>query len=171
MNRLETFITFRINDDIEYKSIIGGVCTVLFVIVTIIYVTYCSYGFLSRKNVDFIYTNKILETAPFFDLESSQFNLAFGIQFTDPNIEGVTPALTYLKDYFEYTMTIIEWVGEDDITIYDFGFKNCEKSDFYNTVDSAFDINLLDKLICPVLNESTNFTLEGTYMIFINLLN
>ena len=50
----------------------------LFVIVTIIYVTYCSYGFLSRKNVDFIYTNKILETAPFVDLESSQFNLAFG---------------------------------------------------------------------------------------------
>ena len=135
----------------------------LFVIVTIIYVTYCSYGFLSRKNVDFIYTNKILETAPFVDLESSQFNLAFGIQFTDPNIEGVTPALTYLKDYFEYTMTIIEWVGEDDITTYDFGFKNCEKSDFYNAVDRAFDINLLDELICPVLNESSNFTLEGTY--------
>ena len=31
-----TFITFRINDDIEYKSIIGGCSTILFVIITII---------------------------------------------------------------------------------------------------------------------------------------
>ena len=39
-------------------------------------------------------------------------------------------------------MTIIEWVGEDDITTYDFGFKNCEKSDFYNAVDNdELDLN------------------------------
>ena len=32
-----TFITFRINEDIEYKSLIGGCSTILFVIITVVY--------------------------------------------------------------------------------------------------------------------------------------
>ena len=158
-----TFISFRINEDLEYKSMIGGISTILFVIATLIYVFYNSYNFLSRSNVDFIFTNKILETGPFVNLTSSQFNIAFGIQFSDTDIEAETPALSHMKDYFTYKMTMTEWVGVDDIFEYQFGFKNCEKSDFYNIVDDAFDTNLLGALLCPVFNSTTNYTIEGTY--------
>ena len=69
-----TFITFRINDDIEYKSLIGGCCTILFVIITVIYTTYCCSSFFSRKNVDFIFTNKIVQTDPHINLTAFQFS-------------------------------------------------------------------------------------------------
>ena len=75
-----TFITFRINDDIEYKSLIGGISTILFVIITVVYTTYCCLGFFSRSNVDFIFTNKIVESDPYINLTDCHFNLAFGVQ-------------------------------------------------------------------------------------------
>ena len=59
-----TFITFRINDDIEYKSLIGGCSTILFVIITVVYASYCCSSFFARKNVDFIFTNKIVQADP-----------------------------------------------------------------------------------------------------------
>ena len=54
-----TFITFRINDDIEYKSVIGGCSTILFSIFTFFYTLYYSCSFLDRKNIDYKYSTKI----------------------------------------------------------------------------------------------------------------
>ena len=44
-----TFITFRINEDIEYKSLIGGCSTILFVIITVVYASYCCSSFFAKK--------------------------------------------------------------------------------------------------------------------------
>ena len=82
-----TFITFRINDDIEYKSIIGGLSTIFFVLVTLAYIIYCCIGFFGRSNVNLIYTSKVVDKSPFVNLTESQFSMAFGIQFSDPNKE------------------------------------------------------------------------------------
>ena len=154
-----TFITFRINDDIEYKSLIGGCSTILFVIITVIYTTYCCSGFFSRKNVDFIFTNKIVQTDPQINLTSSHFNVAFGVQYS----EDAMSAIENTSLYFTYKMNIVEWVGDDDLIAHPFSFKQCEASDFYNVVDEAFENNDIGQYICPDFFNKSNFTLEGLY--------
>ena len=154
-----TFITFRINDDIEYKSLIGGCSTILFVIITVIYTTYCCSGFFSRKNVDFIFTNKIVQTDPQINLTSSHFNVAFGVQYS----EDAMSAIENTSLYFTYKMNIVEWVGDDDLIAHPFSFKQCEASDFYNVVDEAFENNDIGQYICPDFFNQSNFTLEGLY--------
>ena len=154
-----TFITFRINDDIEYKSLIGGCSTILFVIITVIYTIYCCSSFFSRKNVDFIFTNKIVQTDPQINLTSSHFNLAFGVQYS----EDAMSAIENTSQYFTYKMNIVEWIGDDDLIAYPFSFKQCEPSDFYNVVDEAFENNDIGQYICPDFFNNSNFTLEGLY--------
>ena len=154
-----TFITFRINDDIEYKSLIGGCSTILFVIITVIYTTYCCSGFFSRKNVDFIFTNKIVQTDPQINLTSSHFNVAFGVQYS----EDAMSAIENTSLYFTYKMNIVEWVGDDDLIAHPFSFKQCEASDFYNVVDEAFENNDIGQYICPDFFNKSIFTLEGLY--------
>ena len=102
-----TIISFRFDDDIEYKSVIGGISTITFALITLIYGAYCSYDFFSRKNVEFIFTSKILDKDPFVNLTKSNFNFAFGIQFSDTDKEEETPALTFMKEYFNYNIIII----------------------------------------------------------------
>ena len=154
-----TFITFRINDDIEYKSLIGGCCTILFVIITVIYTTYCCSSFFSRKNVDFIFTNKIVQTDPHINLTACHFNLAFGVQYSS----DAASAVNETQKYFSYKMNVIEWIGDDDLVEYPFSFKQCEASDFYNVVDEAFETNDIGQYICPDFYNNSNFTLEGLY--------
>ena len=154
-----TFITFRINDDIEYKSLIGGCSTILFVIITVVYASYCCSSFFARKNVDFIFTNKIVQADPFINLTDSHFNLAFGVQFS----EDAMPAVEATAAYFKYTMNVIEWIGDDELIEHPFEFKQCETSDFYDMVNDAFDTNDLGGMICPSLDENSNFTLSGLY--------
>ena len=40
MDCFGTLITFRINDDIEYKSLIGGISTIIFFLISSTYITY-----------------------------------------------------------------------------------------------------------------------------------
>ena len=154
-----TFITFRINEDIEYKSLIGGCSTILFVIITVVYASYCCSSFFARKNVDFIFTNKIVQSDPFINLTDSHFNLAFGVQFS----EDAMPAVEATSNYFKYSMNIVEWIGEDDLVEYPFEFKQCDTHDFYDMVDETFETNDLGGMICPDLDENSNFTLAGLY--------
>ena len=41
--------------------------------------------------------------------------------------------------------------------------KSCTHSDFLNLLNKSFDLNQLEKMLCPILNESTNYTLDGLY--------
>ena len=154
-----TFITFRINEDIEYKSLIGGCSTILFVIITVIYTTYCCSSFFSRKNVDFIFTNKIVQSDPHINLTACHFNLAFGVQYSSDAVSAVLET----QKYFTYKMNVVEWIGDDDLVEYPFSFKKCEASDFYNVVDESFETNDIGQYICPDFYNNSNFTLEGLY--------
>ena len=154
-----TFITFRMGEDIEYKSLIGGCSTITFVLITVIYASYCCSSFFLRKNVDFIFTNKIVQSDPSINLTDCHFSLAFGVQFS----EDAMPAVEETKNFFTYSMNIVEWIGDDDLVAYPFAFKACEPSDFYGMVDDSFETNDLGGMICPVLDENSNFTLSGLY--------
>ena len=74
-----TIITFKINDEIEYKSLIGGILTIIYVIFTISFIILLSIQFLKEGNINFIYSNKIKNKNPFINLTELEFK--FGIWF------------------------------------------------------------------------------------------
>ena len=61
-------VTFRINDKVKYKSIDGGVISLIFFVYSIFFTIYLGIPFIKRKNIDFIYSNKIIESQPFINL-------------------------------------------------------------------------------------------------------
>jgi len=153
-----TFITFRIYDDIEYKSLAGGISTILFTLMAGIYIAYMSYRFLWRKEYSFIYTTKLQDSRPFINLTDVGFNLAFGIQF----ISNGTPAFDYMGDYLEYDFYISTFINSV-FTDNPMNVKKCEENDFTDDLKEQFRKNKLNNFYCPDFSKNINFTLNGLY--------
>ena len=128
-----TFVTFRINDEIEYKSIVGGLTSIIFFILAILYTLYVGIPFIKRENIDFIFSNKIVEKEPYINLSEIGFNMGFGIQYQD----DATPAIDDFIEYYNYSLMLKEWIGEDTIIEFPFGLKSCTHSDFLNLVNDT----------------------------------
>jgi hypothetical protein len=128
-------------------------------ILAILYTIYVGIPFIKRENIDFIFSNKIIETQPYINLTSTKFNFGFSIQYQD---DATTATNDYIK-YFNFSLKLKEWIGDDTIIIFPFGLKECEKSDFFNLVNESFDRIGINEILCPILNESVNFTLDGLY--------
>ena len=115
-----TFVTFRINDEIEYKSIVGGLTSLIFFILSILYTIYVGLAFIKRENIKFIFSNKIIEKQPFINLTDVGFNMGFGIQYQD----NALSAIDDFKNYLNYPLILKEWIGEDTIIKFPFGLKS-----------------------------------------------
>jgi hypothetical protein len=158
-----TFITFRINNDLEYKSISGGCCTLFFIIFTLIYTLYYSYGFISRKNISYIYSTKVVESSPYINLKKENFNFAFGVQQQIDSCDYVYESEDV--NFFNYSVESIEWTGfgtSAQTIIANLELGHCTKEDFYNQIDIYFENNSIETLYCPKIN-NFNYTLEGLY--------
>ena len=99
-----TLITFRINNDHEYKSLLGGISSIIFFLFAILYITYMSYNFILRKNIDFIYSKKTVNDQPFLDLGKIGYRFAFGLQFVNDD----TSAISNTSQYFNYSITEVQ---------------------------------------------------------------
>jgi hypothetical protein len=152
-----TFISFRINDEIEYKSLIGGFSTIIFTSFALAYTLYVSYYFISRKNVDLIYSNKIIQSNPQVNLTQLEFNFGFGLQYQSDGESAVN-----LK-YFKYNLSLCSWTDDEQLVYTNIPYRLCEKKDFFNIVNESFDIVGLGDMLCPELS-NINFTLSGTFM-------
>ncbi len=152
-----TYISFRVNEEIEYKSLIGGTFTIIYVIFALGYLIIMSTNFIKRKNLNFIYSNKIMRQ-PFVNLSDISFTFAFGIQYS----ESTFPAIEDLYLYFNYTIKLIEWVGKDDINEKYLQFRKCEVTDFPN-LEIRYYLNDLDDMLCPIYDSYTNFSIDGLY--------
>jgi hypothetical protein len=154
-------ISFTINNEYRYHSFIGGLLYIIFTIITLLYSIYCAWGFLKRKNIDFIYARKIVQSGPSINLREVSFNFGFGLKtfgngaiYTYPN-----------KDYFTYSVEFIDWIGDEYGSLYktNVPLKSCEKDDFYNIIDYIFESNNIHSLYCPVISKDLNYTLDGLY--------
>ena len=154
-----TLITFQINNDYDYKSVIGGASTLIFLSIAITYIFYMGLRFILRKEVNFIYSNKILDHGPFVDLDRDNFKFAFGVQYAD----DASSACNDTKKYFEYNLYSILWLGEGDKEYTKIGYKECDESDFPSDVKGQFIENELNEMYCPILNGTLNFSLDGLY--------
>ena len=126
-----TFITFRVNEEIEYKSIIGGIFTLIYGIISLSYVSIMAINFLGRKNIDFIYS-KTINQHPILNLTKVGFNFAFGAQYS----KTAVPAIKNSKIYFDYKVNLIESLsnnnisGKSQIINTPIGIRRCEEDDF-----------------------------------------
>ena len=150
-------VTFRINNKIKYRSIDGGIATIIFLIYSIFFAIYLGIPFIKRKNIDFIYSNKIVQSQPYINLTDSNFSLAFGIQYPI----NLSSAINDFEKYFNYSMILKEVIEKTSIKNYPIELKYCLLSDFNGIINSSFYMNNIDKMFCPVLNNSLNFTLDG----------
>ena len=154
---LGTFISFRIEQEREYKSLIGGVFTILYIIIAIIYIIYMAIPFIKRKDINFTFSNKIVSFGPFVNLTKSNFNFAFGPLLINENENSAIPKT------INYTVSLIEWIGEDEIYEQNMEFKLCEVSDFPYQLKDEFINNQLEDLYCPILKSIKNYSLDGLY--------
>ena len=163
MDYFGTFLTFRVNEEIEYKSIIGGTFSIIYGLFVILYVTTMSIDFVRRKNINFIYSNKITQN-PFINLSDIQFNFAFGIQFSKSTISAIKES----RRFFDYNVSIIEYfsnehiTGKSNIIKTEIGTRRCIDTDFPELLHH-FYLNDLEDMICPIINSTTNFSIEGLY--------
>jgi hypothetical protein len=127
-----TFITFRINDDIEYKSVIGGCSTILFSIFTFFYTLYYSCSFLDRKNIDYKYSTKTIESSPFLNLTSEKFNFAFGVQKQEDGDDYTYESED--ENFFNYSVELAEWIDEEKFIYNNLNLKPCITKDFFEKV-------------------------------------
>ena len=158
-----TFLTFRIDEEIEYKSIIGGVFTIMFTIFAIFYVSTMSINFIGRKNISFIYS-KTIHQHPILNLSKVGFNFAFGAQYS----KTAVPAIKNSHRFFDYTVNIIETLSDNNISgksksiITPIGIRKCEQEDFPE-LNEHYQLNGLHFMYCPIFNLSANFSIEGLY--------
>ena len=164
IKRLDLFgslITFTINNEYRYHSFIGGCLFIISIIITLLYSFYCFWNFINRNKIDFIYSRKIIEKNPSINLKEINFNFAFGLQkFGNGGIYKFPN-----KDYFTYSMELIDWIGDNEGEMFSTNvqLKKCEKEDFNNMVDYVFYSNDLNTMLCPIITNDLNFTLDGLY--------
>ena len=154
-----TTITFKIHDEIEYKSLLGGISTILYTLIALSYIMYNFYNFISKKNIDFIFSNKILESGPLINLTKTKFYFAFGLQYS----KNASSDVIDIEKFFSFNVNGIEWVDENIFYYTNYHFKKCEYNDFKDIKKEIFDLNQLDDMFCLSNLSNLNLTLEGLY--------
>ena len=154
-----TLITFRINDDLEYKSLMGGISTIFFFTLATLYISYMSYFFITRQNVDFIFSKKTINEQPLVNLTQIGYRFAFGIQYTSDD----SSAVLNTTKYFNYSIREVQIFNSKTYIEKPIKLKLCDESDFRNQVNRTFQLRGLSKMYCPIL-DNVNYTIEGTMM-------
>ena len=88
------------------------------------YILTLSMTFIKRKNIAFIYSNKIMNN-PFINLSEIEFTFAFGVQYSDNSFSSIED----MNLYFNYSIELIEWIGKDNLILMTLG-KRKNSSDF-----------------------------------------
>ncbi|MCQ2820083.1 MAG: hypothetical protein MJ252_22690 [archaeon] len=159
------FITFRINDENEFKSLIGGFCSIFFIIFTIFYVIYSAIPFLRKENINFIYATKVLSSGPLVDLGSKKAMLAISLYYQDPVLEDETPAFDVTDGLIGYRMVERVWDASEAVIDTHYPMEFCKKESFPAELGDFFDWNVMDEMFCPDMSvyPMEEFKLEGLY--------
>ena len=154
-----TFISFRLNKNLKYKSLIGGTFTLTYILASFIYIIYMAVPFIKREDINFTYSNKIASKNPFINLTSINFIFAFGPLFLSDAASAINDSLKY----FTYKLNLIEWVGIDELISKEIKFDFCNESNFPSSLYEQFEVNEINELYCPIIEQNLNYSLDGLY--------
>ena len=153
-------IAFKIKNEDQYQSIHGGIASIIFIMFTLFYILYQGIPFVTRKNLEFIFSNKILDSKPSINLIDAHFYFGFGLRYQ----YNSSPAIDDSKKYFNYSILLTELdEGVNNKQNFHLGIKKCTKSDFLNDVNSTFEQNEINEMFCPILNDTFNYSIEGLF--------
>ncbi len=139
-------VSFNIDFENKYKSIYGGIGTLILFAFSISVTLILGFPFFQRKNIEFIYSNKIVQTQPYINLTKAHFKFGFGIQYQS----NALPAINDFNNYFNYSIIVKEWIDKDIIIESSFGLKKCNYSHFLNIDYEKFTMNHINEMFCPI---------------------
>ena len=141
---------FKYRSQDNYKSICGGLTTILFGIGVITYIIYNFIPFINRENMTSIYYTKEISSPNIINFYNYSFPFAFGINCDDNN-----NLIEYIKIKLFHKSKKNSIKNENELKI-----SNCQKSIFYNKFDHEFDSLELNKYFCYINKE---YDIRGIY--------
>jgi len=141
---------FKYRSQDKYKSICGGLTTILFGIGVITYIIYNFIPFINRENMTSIYYTKEISSPNIINFYNYSFPFAFGINCDDNN-----NLIEYIKIKLFHKSKKNSIKNENELKI-----SNCSKSIFYNKFDHEFDSLELNKYFCYINKE---YDIRGIY--------
>ena len=141
---------FKYRSQDNYKSICGGLTTILFGIGVIAYIIYNFIPFINRENMTSIYYTKEISSPNIINFYNYSFPFAFGINCDDNN-----NLIEYIKIKLFHKSKKNSIKNENELKI-----SNCQKSIFYNKFDHEFDSLELNKYFCYINKE---YDIRGIY--------
>ncbi len=142
---------FKYQSQDNYKSICGGLTTILFGIIVIAYIIYNFIPFIKRENMTSIYYTKEISSPNIINFYNYSFPFAFGINCDDNN-----NLIEYIKiKLFHKSKKNTNESKENELNI-----SNCSKSIFYNKFDNEFDSLKLNNYFCYI---NKDYDIQGIY--------
>ena len=151
-----SFITFRINGESDYKSILGGVTSILYFSFCIYYIIYSAIPFFGKKNLNFIYANQIVESNPIVDFTGKQMMFAFGYGFVDQGLDEAFLGIPFMP--MTASDLILDTIGFDislkitngnHIESIPINKAKCRIEQFPKEAHEFFTTRKIEKYFCP----------------------
>lgn len=143
----------------KYRTAIGGIGFIIFLIVSLFYTVINLLPLLKRQKMSVIYYKTQLSETDAINLRNYSTNFAVGV--------SSCVKLENYADFWEYfsleinhvTLKLVNGKSEKVRVPMEIGL--CEEADLNNQFDSSFDSLGLKNYYCL---KNTNFTIEGTYV-------
>ena len=154
-------LNFNYKSDKKYKSIVGGIIFILFIITSITYSIISIIQFILNRPLTVIYYKKKQPTTDNFSFSQLRTGLAFKA-ICDNEIENTNYDMEKLFTINMFSCKTERVNGQRVKTRTEVPFKICTHNDFYNELNEHMDLDgITGNYLCPQIN---NLTLSGSYV-------
>ena len=147
---------FHYKNNEKYRSKTGGLSFLIYLLISIVYILFSLISFIKRENLSVIYYDILTDEAKNINFEKYSLAFAYGFSCTG-----------YTKETLdEYFYIVVSHLKRENIngtikkTQERIQNKFCDKSDFYNSLNSSFNNLKLSNYYCI----PNNYSVEGVYV-------
>ena len=148
---------FHYKDYKKYQSVIGGLTFVIYILLSIIYVSININGFINRKNLNIIFYDKQIDITNPIQFSNYSSIFSFGVECDDLSSNSIFDYISLELNYVILNKTEGIYLKKK----YPILSGLCTKSDFFNEFNSSFEYNNLGKYYCP---KEKDYIMAGTYI-------
>ena len=151
------YYTFHYNHEEKFRSFVGGLIFLVYLLLSLLFILLNFDGFISRKNISLIYYDRRIATPYFLNFKNYSNNLAFGLNCD--NEYGTNN----LDKYLDLNLSFVEQVRTNNQIIRNrsvINYHKCKEEDFDESFTEFFRQNRLNSLNC--MND-TSKSISGFY--------
>ena len=154
--------SFKYKTEDIYSTVFGGIITLIFSVISLIYFIYNFIPFINRENFTLQFYTMNLNEAKEIKLKDSLTNFAIGLDCPVDNNTNLTA-----DDLFDLNASFVNktknYNDTIDKNINNISMHYCKEKDFYNKHNEAFKYLNISQLQCLDEDDKGNFTLKGIY--------